>query len=106
MIRRITYLIVTMALTSALYAQQEPPSAPRDHDVYCAGGFTSSPPPSDTYIISGVESAVRLTFNQGDLVFINRGSTQGVQLGSEFLVSRPVKDGSATKWFVWQTELM
>ena len=106
MIRKIAYLIVTMALTSALYAQQAPPNAPRDHDVYCAGGFTMSPPPGDTYIISGVESAVRLSFNQGDLVFINRGSKQGVQEGNEFLVSRPVKERSAAKWFVWQKELM
>jgi hypothetical protein len=29
-----------------------------------------------------------------------------VQVGSEFLVSRPVTDSSATQWFVWQKGLM
>jgi hypothetical protein len=101
MIRKFVYLVVAMALTSALYAQQAPP----DHDVYCAGTVTRTPPPRDTYIISGVESAVRILFNQGDLVFINRGSSQGVQVGAEFLVSRPVKDPSAARWFVWQRDL-
>jgi hypothetical protein len=106
MIQRIAYLVVTMALTSALYAQQASPMAPRDHDIYCAGTVTMTPPPSDTYIISGVESNVRIVFSEGDLVFINRGSAQGVQAGAEFLVSRPVKDRSASQWFVWQKDLM
>jgi hypothetical protein len=105
MIRRICYLVVSMALTGALYAQ-EPPTAPRDHDIYCAGQVTQTPPPQDTYVISGVESAVKLLFNEGDLVFINRGSSQGVQVGAEFLVSRPVNDKSAAQWFVWQRGLM
>jgi hypothetical protein len=75
--------------------------------MYCAGGFTTVAPPSDTYIISGVESDVRITFNQGDLVYINRGSKQGAQVGNEFLVSRPVRDrASAMQWFVWQKDLM
>jgi hypothetical protein len=105
MIRKLTYLVASMALTSALYAQTSP-TGPRDHDVYCAGTVTRTAPPTDTYIISGVESAVRILFNQGDLVFINRGSSQGVQVGAEFLVSRKVKDPSAAKWFVWQKDLM
>jgi hypothetical protein len=95
-----------MALTSALHAQAPLPTGPRDHDVYCAGTVTMTPPTRDTYIISGVESANRILFNEGDLVFINRGSKQGVQVGAEFLVSRQVKDKSAAQWFVWQTSLM
>jgi hypothetical protein len=94
-----------MALTSALYAQQTV-TAPRDHDVYCAGMVTTQPPPGDTYVISGVESATRIVFNQGDLVFINRGASQGVQVGSEFLVSRPVKESLKTPWFTWQGGLL
>jgi hypothetical protein len=57
-------------------------------------------------VVSGVESNLRILFSQGDLVFINRGSAQGVQAGAEFLVSREVKDASATSWFVWQKDLM
>ena len=105
MIRRLSYLVVSMALSSALYAQQSV-TAPRDHDIYCAGTVTSVKPSSDTYIVSGVESAVRVTFKQGDLVFINRGAKQGVQVGAEFLVSRPVKERLEAPWFVWQKGLM
>jgi len=105
MIRKLGYFTLGLVLTSALHAQTSP-TAPRDHDIYCAGGFTTTPPPSGSFIVSGVESATRITFSQGDLVYINRGSTQGVQVGSEFLVSRPVKDRLETKWFVWQRELM
>ncbi len=105
MFRCVSYLILSMALTSALYAQQTP-TAPRDHDIYCAGTVTMEPPAGDTYVISGVESAIRIAFNQGDLVFINRGANQGVQVGSEFLVSRPVKEELRIPWFVWQGDLL
>jgi hypothetical protein len=106
MIRAIAYLVASMALTSALYAQQEPPTTPREHEIYCAGQVTRTPPPQDTYIVSGIESAVKVLFNQGDLVYINRGANQGVQVGNEFLVSRPVNDPSGAHWFVWQKDLM
>ena len=105
MFAKVSYLVLSMALTSALYAQQSA-TAPRDHDVYCAGIVTMEPPPGDTYVISGVESATRIVFNQGDLVFINRGANQGVQVGSEFLVSRRVKENLETPWFVWQQDLL
>jgi len=106
MMRRIVYLIVAMGLTSGLHAQQAPPTTPRDRDIYCAGTVTRTPPPKDTFIISGFESAVKTNFTQGDLVFINRGSSQGVQVGAEFLVSRHVQEPSAQKWFSWQSGLM
>ena len=106
MIRRASYLIVIMALTSALHAQQTAVTAPREHDIYCAGIVTTTPPPSGSYVVSGVESGTRITFSRGDLVYINRGSAQGTQVGSEFLVSRRVKDPLAQSWFVWQDSLM
>jgi hypothetical protein len=106
MVRKIAYLVALMSLTSVLHAQREALKAPRDREIYCAGSFTMSPPPRDTYIISGVESNIRIAFNQGELVYINRGSSQGVQVGAEFLVSRPVQDSSASQWFVWQKDLM
>ena len=105
MLSRVSYLVLSMALTSALYAQQGV-TTPRDHDIYCAGMVTMEPPPGDTYVISGVDSATRIVFDQGDLVFINRGSNQGAQVGSEFLVSRPVKEQLKTQWFIWQNDLL
>jgi hypothetical protein len=94
-----------MALTSALYAQQSP-TTPRERDVYCSGVVTTELPPSDTFVVSGVESGTRITFFQSDLVFINRGSNQGMQVGTEFLVSRPVHEPLRAKWFSWQNSLL
>ena len=106
MTRKFAYFVLSMALTGTLDAQQARPNAPQEHVIYCAGTVTTTPPPRDTYVISGVESATHILFNQGDLVYINRGSNQGVQVGAEFLVSREVKDPSASQWFVWQKSLM
>ena len=48
--------------------------------------------PHDTYVISGVESDQHIIYNQGNLVFINKGAKQGVKVGDQFLVSRPESD--------------
>lgn len=105
MFRRVGYLVLSMALTSALYAQQSA-ATPNEREMYCSGAVTTDPPPRDTYVISGVESGLRITFHQGNLVFINRGANQGVRVGAEFLVSRPVREQMPTKWFDWQNSLM
>jgi hypothetical protein len=105
MIRKLGYLLALMGLTSALHAQTAA-NAPTQRDVYCAGLVTDTPPPSDTFIVSGMESSSRITFSQGDMVYINRGSSQGVQAGSEFFVSRRVKEPLEQPWFVWQNKLL
>ena len=106
MIRKTLYLVAMIAVTATSWAQAPQPSGPHDRDIYCAGGFTTAPPPSDTYVITGQESDARILFRQGDVVYINRGSKQGAQVGNEFLVSRTVKDRSPQQWFVWQKDLM
>jgi len=105
MFRSVGYLVLSMALTSALYAQQSA-ATPNEREMYCSGVVTTEPPSRDTYVISGVESGLRITFHQGNLVFINRGANQGVRVGAEFLVSRPVRELMPTKWFTWQNSLL
>jgi hypothetical protein len=80
--------------------------APSQDDVYCAGIVTTEPPPMDTYVISGVESSLRIVYSTGDLVFINRGANQGVRAGAEFLVSRPMDEPLKTPWFGWQKGIL
>jgi len=74
-------------------------------DVYCSGVYSGEAMPRDLYLISGHESEAKTTFSQGDLVFLNRGSSGGVKVGDEFLVSRPEKDSGSVSWFTWQWKL-
>ena len=91
-------------LVSAAKAQQNP-NAPTQIDLYCAGIATDQAVPSDTYVISGEDSHVKDTFHPGDLVYINRGAEQGVKIGDEFEVTRPVHDLMPNMWFKWQRQL-
>jgi hypothetical protein len=62
--------------------------------------------PRDTYLISGEESNYKITFLEGDFVYINKGSGQGVKVVDEFLVMRPVKEALGLTWSRWQPSLL
>jgi hypothetical protein len=74
--------------------------------MYCSGTMTSERIPQDSYIISGEQSVDKIAFVAGQLVYINRGSAQGVKVGDEFLVMRPVKDELKEVWFKGQLEML
>ncbi len=97
---------LVLALAAGVAAAQEPSSVPNPADVYCSGVVTNEAVPYDTYVISGEESNYRLTFWQGEYVYINKGASQGVKVGDEFLVTRPVKDPGGAGWFMWQSHLL
>lgn len=89
----------------------EPAAAPAVHQpdystVYCAGFVTDQLVPEDMQLISGEQSTYKTTFASGDLVYINRGESQGVKVGDEFLVLRRSQDPSPVPWFKWQKKLM
>jgi hypothetical protein len=77
-----------------------------DTAMYCSGTITNDKIPQDSYIISGEQSVDKVAFVVGQLVYINRGSAQGVKVGDEFLVTRPVKDELNQEWFKGQTGLI
>jgi len=77
-----------------------------DSAMYCSGTITSDAIPQDSYIISGEQSVDKVGFVANALVYINRGSGQGVKVGDEFLVMRPVKEELKETWFKGQVELM
>jgi hypothetical protein len=93
-------------LTAGVALAQEPSPVPDMSEIYCSGLVTTDAVPRDTYLISGEESNVQLTFAQGNLVYINRGSSQGVKVGDEFSIIRAVTDPLKFKWFVWQPALL
>ena len=95
-------LVFLLAMTVSLAAQQPPANSPVQSDVYCSGLPTVEKMPGDTYVISGEESSIKTTFTQGDLVYVNKGSAQGVKVGDEFQVIRALHDPSATDLFAWQ----
>jgi hypothetical protein len=102
--RRIAFLgALLLAFGAAGAAAQAPPS-PRGTaatlaDVMCAGMVTTEAIPYDSYVISGEESDPKTVFAKYDYLYINKGASQGVKVGDEFLLSRPVNDPSRYKWF-------
>src|SRR5271165_2666456 len=45
--------------------------------VYCSSFVTDEKLPTDTLLISGQESNVKVIFARGDYVYVNKGSAQG-----------------------------
>lgn len=113
--KRMSYRILVMGLmvglaftaaTAVARAQQYNPTTPTQTDLYCSGLITNQAVPDNLYVISGEESWYKTTFQQGDAIFINTGAEQGVKVGDQFEVVRPVTDMMAkTVWFKYQTML-
>lgn len=74
--------------------------------VYCSSFVSDEKIPTDTLLISGEESNVKVIFGRGDYVYINKGSAQGIHVGDRFTVVRPVTDDVKVQWFQWQDKLM
>jgi hypothetical protein len=96
-----------LGLVAGISAAQTPRRTTVDYTaMYCSGVVTSDPVPQDSYIVSGEQSVDRVAFVTNALVYINRGSAQGVKMGDEFQVVRLVKDDLKEPWFQGQNELL
>ncbi|HKW87382.1 MAG TPA: hypothetical protein VJN21_01355 [Candidatus Acidoferrales bacterium] len=73
-------------------------------DLYCSGIVTSQHVPTSTQIITGEQSNVKLTFSEGDYVYLNRGTSKGVKPGDEFSIIRNVDDISGIPWYTGQDD--
>jgi hypothetical protein len=74
--------------------------------LYCSSFVTDEKVSTDTLLISGQESNVKVIFARGDYVYVNKGSAQGVHVGDRFSVMRPVVEETKVQWFKWQDKLM
>jgi len=74
--------------------------------VYCSSFVTSELGGDDSRVISGEDSNSKVAFAQRDLVFINKGGSQGVHVGDRYFVFRAEKDPIDVQWFKWQDKLM
>jgi hypothetical protein len=96
-----------LGMAAGIAAAQTPRRTAVDESaMYCSGTVTTDAVPQDSYIISGEQSVDKVAFVAGQLVYINRGSAQGVKVGDEFLVVRHVKEELKEQWFRGQDELM
>jgi hypothetical protein len=101
-------------MAAGLAEAQQSSKVLSESDLYCTGVATDQPVPTDSYLISGENSAYKNTFQQGDHVYINQGADQGVKIGDLFEVMRPVSDPMADtwfklqshEWFKWQAKLL
>ncbi len=93
---------LVLGLSGMVAAAQDAPNVPRAGDIYCSGTVTSESVPQDTYVITGEQSATKITFDEGDYVYVNKGSNQGVKVGDEYSVIRPVKDPFGIEWTKWE----
>ena len=96
---------LSISLCVGAAAAQRVPTAPTDSDVNCSGVATDQGIPKDTYVISGENSRYKNTFHPGDYVYLNHGESEGVKIGDEFEVLRPVHDIMPNRWFKWQAQL-
>ncbi|MFZ0640998.1 MAG: hypothetical protein WA020_12625 [Candidatus Acidiferrales bacterium] len=105
-------LIVALSfalLPIAAWGQQQqngslPPTTQRD--VYCSGMVTTAAVSRSTAIVSGEQSLYRITFDEGDIVYLNQGSNKGVKVGDVFTVMRPISDYEENPWFEAQPKLL
>ncbi len=99
-------LILSMSAAVAAAQTQTRPTTPSPGQLYCSGVVSTESVPRDTLLITGEQSVYKTTFEEGDYVYINKGSSQGVRVGDEFLIIRPVVDSIKSDWTKWQTAIL
>lgn len=72
--------------------QNKPLPMITQQEVYCSGKVTTSAISRSTEIVSGEQSLYKITFDEGDYVYVNLGSSKGVKIGDVFSVMRPIGD--------------
>ncbi len=95
-----------LALSGGAIAAQERGLSTTQDDIYCSGTITNESVPRDTYVITGEESNYKNTFQQGDYIYINKGSSQGVKVGDQFSVIRATTDPTDIEWTKWQFSIL
>lgn len=105
-VSRCLKLGITLVLASGWAHAQSNPTTPSLADMYCSDVFTTDPVPHDIFVVAPEESRHRIGAEAPDLIHINKGSSDGVKVGDEFLVSRPMHDTVGIPWFKWQPGIL
>ena len=82
------------SLVSSAVAQQQgsdqPEPVAKRSDIYCTGFIADHSPRVDLQVVGAEKENLKVTFAQGDVVFLNRGRGSGIQPGAVYYVIRPV----------------
>jgi hypothetical protein len=94
-IARVAVLAAMLCVPLALPAAAQPPAAAADPisrgtDVYCTGYIADAMPSTDLQIVGAEQENMKVTFAQGDVVFLNRGRGAGIQPGAAYFIIRPL----------------
>jgi hypothetical protein len=103
---KIVLASLVLGVLATVAGAQDAFSVPREGDIYCSGTVTSDPVPQDSFVITGEQSAYKITFDEGDYVYINKGADKGVKVGDEFSVIRAVKDPYGIQWTKWEFAIL
>ena len=104
-------LCLSMLACAAVSTAQTPPQVPAtgkqpDYSyVYCSGFVSDPKSPDDIRVISGEQSNYKISFDDGEYIYINRGEDKGVKVGDKFAIVRPERD-EANEWFYGQQKLV
>ncbi|MGB6877175.1 MAG: hypothetical protein WBD87_14205 [Candidatus Acidiferrales bacterium] len=108
--RNILIVALSFLLLPVVAWGQQQQNAPlpmtTQRDVYCSGKVTTTPVSRSIAIVSGEQSLYKITFDEGDIVYLNQGSNKGVKAGDVFSVMRPVSDYMDVPWFGAQSQLL
>jgi hypothetical protein len=70
-------------------SSQSEPLAMRS-DIYCTGFIADTPPHIELQVVGAQAENLKVTFAQGDIVFLNRGRIAGIQPGAVYQIIRPL----------------
>lgn len=94
--RALVALLVFLAgsFSSAVVARQHTtdqsqPVAMRS-DLYCTGYIADVSPSLDLQVVGAEKENLKVTFAEGDVVFLNRGRGAGIQPGAVYYIIRPM----------------
>jgi hypothetical protein len=95
-----------LAATAVANAQQYNPTTPTQDQMYCSGVISDKSVPNNLYVISGEDSTYKVTYDPGEFVYINAAQGQGIKIGDQFDVIRPVSEPMPqVPWFKYQATL-
>lgn len=95
-IARVAVLAAVLLLPFALPAASQQPGADqanpitRGTDVYCTGFIADAMPSTDLRIVGAEQENIKVTFAQGDVVFLNQGRGAGIKSGAAYFIIRPL----------------
>ena len=81
--------VTTSVVARQQSSNQSEPVALRS-DIYCTGFIADAPPRTDLQVVGAEKENLKVTFAEGDVVFLNRGRGAGIQPGAVYYIIRPV----------------